>query len=71
MTWKQFVRQWKPSNLISLKIPESTVFAWRAGTKEPSGWQREAAEFWIGAKLPPVSKGKASATPAKQPGGKA
>lgn len=50
MTWKEFVRQWKPANIIDLKVPESTVFAWRAGTKEPTGWQRAAAAFWLEAK---------------------
>lgn len=50
MTWKQFVKQWRPVDLTRLNIPNRTVYEWHAGTKEPKGWQRDAAEFWIKAK---------------------
>ena len=50
MTWKQFVRQWRPVNLTRLKVPGSTVFAWRDGSKEPKDYHRDALEFWIEAK---------------------
>jgi hypothetical protein len=66
MTWKEFVKQWKPSRLIEMKVPESTVFAWHAGTKEPKGWQREAAAFWIDAK----AGEKLSSPPVKRKSGK-
>ena len=62
MTWKQFVARWRPVNLTRLGIPPSTVFAWRDGKKEPKGWHRDAAAFWIEAKageklpMPPVKK---------------
>ena len=55
MTWKQFVKRWRPVNLTRLGIPNRTVYEWHAGTKEPHGWQREAAEFWIAAKAGPVN----------------
>ena len=47
MTWKEFVRQWRPVNLTKLEIKPSTVFAWRDGSKAPKGWQRNAAELYI------------------------
>jgi hypothetical protein len=50
MTWKAFVERWRPVVLTRLGIPARTVYDWRSGTKEPQGWQREAAEFWIKAK---------------------
>lgn len=57
MTWKQFVQRWRPVNLTRLGIPHRTVYEWHAGTKEPKGWQRAAAEFWISAKAgPPEEK---------------
>ena len=57
MTWKDFVKRWRPVNLTRLGIPNRTVYDWRAGTNEPpKGWQREAAEFWIEAKAGPVDE---------------
>jgi hypothetical protein len=50
MTWKAFVQRWRPVVLTRLGIPNRTVYDWRSGTKEPVGWQREAAEFWIESK---------------------
>jgi hypothetical protein len=47
MTWKDFVKQWPPVTITRLGIPNTTVYEWRAGKKEPKGWQREAAELWI------------------------
>ena len=68
MTWKQFVQRWRPVNLTRLGIPHRTVYDWRAGTNEPKGWAREAAEFWISAKAGPVDE---KAKPAgKKPDGK-
>lgn len=40
-------------NITRLGVPNSTVAEWRAGKKEPKGWQREAAEFWIESKAGP------------------
>ena len=52
MTWKQFVSRWRPVDLTRLGVPNRTVYQWRAGTSEPpKGWQRDAAEFFIAAKL--------------------
>lgn len=63
MTWKDFVARWRPVNLTRLGIPHRTVYEWRAGTKEPKGWQREAAEMFIETKAgeevkPPEKPGK-------------
>jgi hypothetical protein len=50
----QFVKRWRPVNLIRLGIPHRTVYDWRAGTNEPpKGWQREAAELLIRSKAGP------------------
>lgn len=56
MKWKAFVQRWRPVALTRLGIPNRTVYDWRAGTKEPVGWQRDAAEFWIAAKAGPVEE---------------
>ena len=53
MTWKAFVNRWRMVNITRLGVPNSTVAEWRAGKKEPKGWQREAAEFWIESKAGP------------------
>lgn len=58
MTWKDFVNQWRPVELTRLGIPYRTVFAWREGTSEPKGYQREAVEFWLRAKLPKLTAAK-------------
>lgn len=60
MIWKDFVARWRPVNLTRLGIPHRTVYEWRAGTKEPKGWQRDAAEFWINAKAGEKENGGAS-----------
>ncbi|MES2920084.1 MAG: hypothetical protein V4819_00960 [Verrucomicrobiota bacterium] len=64
MTWVEFVKRWPLADLMDLGIPRRTVYAWRDGSKEPTGWQREAAEFWIegkvGGKIKP-KKGAAEA----------
>ena len=52
MKWKDFVLRWRPVDLTRLGIPNRTVYEWRAGTKEPKGWKRDAVEFWIEAKAP-------------------
>ena len=67
MTWKAFVNRWRMVNITRLGVPNSTVAEWRAGKKEPKGWQREAAEFWIEAKAgPPEKKApRAAGKPAK------
>lgn len=60
MTWKAFVKRWRPVVLTRLGVPHRTVYEWHAGAKEPKGWQREAAEFWIEAKAgPPDGEEKA------------
>ncbi len=51
--------------LTKLDIKPSTVFAWRDGTKEPKGWQRDAAEFWIDAKAGEKESGGASGRKSK------
>lgn len=50
MSWVEFVKRWPLASLMALKISRRTVYAWHAGTKQPKGWQREAAEYWISAK---------------------
>lgn len=50
MTWVEFVKRWPLGTLTDLGISRRTVYTWLAGTKEPTGWQRAAAEFWIDAK---------------------
>lgn len=50
MTWKEFVNRWRMVDITRLGVPNSTVAEWRAGKKEPKGWQRDAAEFWIESK---------------------
>jgi len=54
-------------NITRLGVPNSTVAEWRAGKKEPKGWQREAAEFWIESKAgPPQDPDKQSARKAEK-----
>ena len=56
MTWQDFVKRWRMVKITRLGVPNSTVAEWRAGKKEPKGWQRDAAEFWISAKAGPVEE---------------
>jgi hypothetical protein len=56
MTWKSFVNRWRMVDITRLGVPNSTVAEWRSGKKEPKGWQREAAEFWIRAKAGETEK---------------
>lgn len=37
-------------DITRLGVPNSTVAEWRSGKKEPKGWRKDAAEFWIEAK---------------------
>ena len=64
MSWEDFVKQWRPVDLTRLGIPNRTVYDWRAGKKEPKGWKRLAAEFWIKS-LAGEQSGKAEETPAE------
>lgn len=64
MTWQQFVKRWRMSAITRLGVPNSTVAEWRSGKKEPKGWMREAAAFWISAKA-----GKPAAGDEEKPGG--
>lgn len=51
MTWQDFVRRWRMVDITRLGVPSSTVAEWRAGKKQPTGWQREAAALFIETKL--------------------
>lgn len=53
MTWKDFVKRWRMVDITRLGVPNSTVAEWRAGKKEPKGWQRDAAELFIETKAGP------------------
>jgi hypothetical protein len=64
MSWQEFVKRFRMVDITRLGVPNSTVAEWRSGKKEPRGWAREAAEFWISAKA-----GETENPPEKKPRG--